>query len=631
MPRDVEHGMPDPKKPPGTEPTPNADTRPIRARSSSPELSRWVIEILSFLVSLTSFGALLIILIRFNGRPLQEWPSSRISLNTVIAVSSLLSRTSLVLPLANGLSQLKWLWFRKGPARQLIDLHRFDEASRGPWGAIQLLGRGVYFPLAPLGAFVLAMTLTFEPFVQQTVTFPIRYVESSDSGLAEVPVSTYWDGNVDSSFLAAGYDALLSPNISKTSSAISPICRTGNCTFEPYTSLGVCSQCVDVSSALSFSRGDVDEAGLGNNAGCHQENGTCEIKITAPNGLSMQYYVANVNSKSSWDNPANGMSIMNTSTTSPLMSHLLDAQTLTYAWLSNFTIIARTVPTPSAFDCVFSMCTKQYEGNVTNGIFRENVVKTAMNVSNIDQSVFPWNTSGVVVGHVDLNFNLTVPLPDGVVQEDHQQSFHVGFVSSGDMGSYLRDRLGGNIVSTAQYANASYEPSFPFSDYMQGIWEHGIHQLPQTVDGLAETLTNNMRQLGESARGRVVQSEPYIHVRYPWLILPLGLEMLGLAFLAGVVAIMSGSGLDPWKTSVLAPVLHGPLLTSKAGEPPHLDTNSGMEEFAVDARTRLLADGEGLLRLQIVENHQRWPHESRPFWKRLRHALAQIPGICLGS
>ncbi|KAL8788418.1 MAG: hypothetical protein Q9195_007297 [Heterodermia aff. obscurata] len=38
------------------------------------------------------------------------------------------------------ISQLKWLHFRdsRNP-QQLYDLHRYDQASRGPWGSLLLL------------------------------------------------------------------------------------------------------------------------------------------------------------------------------------------------------------------------------------------------------------------------------------------------------------------------------------------------------------------------------------------------------------------------------------------------------------------------------------------------------------
>jgi hypothetical protein len=50
------------------------------------------------------------------------------------------------MPVGEGISQLKFLWFRKN--RTLADLENFDNASRGPWGSFlfifQLKSQSVY-------------------------------------------------------------------------------------------------------------------------------------------------------------------------------------------------------------------------------------------------------------------------------------------------------------------------------------------------------------------------------------------------------------------------------------------------------------------------------------------------------
>lgn len=50
---------------------------------------------------------------------------------------SLYSSPGHCLPAAEGISQLKWYWFNE--PQPLIDLDRFDTASRGPWGSLLLL------------------------------------------------------------------------------------------------------------------------------------------------------------------------------------------------------------------------------------------------------------------------------------------------------------------------------------------------------------------------------------------------------------------------------------------------------------------------------------------------------------
>lgn len=97
----------------------------------------WLWEILSWIVSSCSVFAIFIILMHYDGRPLPEWPF-KITLNTLLAVFSTVAKAALMIPVVEGISQLKWLWFAK-KSRRLIDFEAFDKASRGPWGSFQLL------------------------------------------------------------------------------------------------------------------------------------------------------------------------------------------------------------------------------------------------------------------------------------------------------------------------------------------------------------------------------------------------------------------------------------------------------------------------------------------------------------
>ncbi|KAL1623848.1 hypothetical protein SLS54_004311 [Diplodia seriata] len=69
---------------------------------------------------------------------LPKWPFD-ISINVFVSVLSIVSRTTLMVPLTSCIGQLKWLWIKR--ERPLADLQFFDEASRGPLGALKLFYR----------------------------------------------------------------------------------------------------------------------------------------------------------------------------------------------------------------------------------------------------------------------------------------------------------------------------------------------------------------------------------------------------------------------------------------------------------------------------------------------------------
>ena len=98
----------------------------------------WTLEVLSLASSAIWLTAIVVSLARHQGSPLPRWPLG-ITINAFVSVLSILIRVSLALPLAGAISQLKWTWFQRG--RILYDFQTFDDASRGPLGSLQLLGR----------------------------------------------------------------------------------------------------------------------------------------------------------------------------------------------------------------------------------------------------------------------------------------------------------------------------------------------------------------------------------------------------------------------------------------------------------------------------------------------------------
>ena len=95
----------------------------------------WLWEILAVLLSLSSFSALVIVLLVYDGRAV---PQLRISLNAIVSILGTISKTSMMFSITATLSQFKWLLF-SGKSRQLKDLQLYDDASRGPLGSSALL------------------------------------------------------------------------------------------------------------------------------------------------------------------------------------------------------------------------------------------------------------------------------------------------------------------------------------------------------------------------------------------------------------------------------------------------------------------------------------------------------------
>lgn len=141
----------------------------------------WFWEILGISTCVACLLGVTITLRVFDGKPLPDIPFG-ISLNTIASLLGTGIKTTLLLVVSSALSQLKWLWFHK-KERELQDLQVFDEASRGPWGAMVML-RTSGVSLASFGALIVLLLLAFDPFIQQLITTPQRQLSTLEKSTA---------------------------------------------------------------------------------------------------------------------------------------------------------------------------------------------------------------------------------------------------------------------------------------------------------------------------------------------------------------------------------------------------------------------------------------------------------------
>lgn len=99
----------------------------------------WTWEVVALLLAVGAVASIIALLARYDGRPLPSWPYE-ITLNALIAVLTTIANAAMAFPLSSGLGQLKWERMKKGYA-PLADMEVLDEASRGAWGAVNMLRR----------------------------------------------------------------------------------------------------------------------------------------------------------------------------------------------------------------------------------------------------------------------------------------------------------------------------------------------------------------------------------------------------------------------------------------------------------------------------------------------------------
>jgi hypothetical protein len=250
---------------------------PVRTnRGSSPSrraswTSSWIYEICAIVVSVAFMVAIVVVLkMRIHGKLRSSW-TLPLAPNTVIALFSTLSKSAILLVITACISQLKWIYFgRRG--HSMLDLQTFDDASRGPLGAISLIvriRRGA--TIASFGALLTVLALGQDAFYQQIYstyfngTIQQGHVASlavtrcQDTGTLDSGYSCKsWCLVVIGSHLRSKASSVIFSNIRGLSaSVLSGIsvpqdpnfnCPSGNCTWGAYETLGVCSSCEDFSN-----------------------------------------------------------------------------------------------------------------------------------------------------------------------------------------------------------------------------------------------------------------------------------------------------------------------------------------------------------------------------------------------
>lgn len=129
----------------------------------------WTLEVACSVLSIACTIAIVVVLICINGKFIETW-HSWLQPNTIVSILSTVAKSALLLPFAECISQQKWELFRSSKPRKLEHMDMFDQASRGPYGAVWLLFSSRSFS-AILGAFVVLVALGMDPFIQQVIAF----------------------------------------------------------------------------------------------------------------------------------------------------------------------------------------------------------------------------------------------------------------------------------------------------------------------------------------------------------------------------------------------------------------------------------------------------------------------------
>ncbi|KAL7933972.1 hypothetical protein V8C35DRAFT_280290 [Trichoderma chlorosporum] len=224
-------------------------------------LSNWYLEIICCILAVAALFAIVGTIYPYRGKPGPEWPNI-ISLNTLLAIYTMILKACLALVIGSGISQLQWVWFSS--ERSLHDVVKYNTATSGAWGSFQWLwAHKLRQPLTAFGAVITIVALAIDPFTQQLLSYTgcNTILEGSVAGL---PRTNYFQGHgiasgtnieggpIDKTIEPA-LQAAINAGLFGTPYTVVPECSSGNCTFlQKYATLGYCTKCQDISTSITI-------------------------------------------------------------------------------------------------------------------------------------------------------------------------------------------------------------------------------------------------------------------------------------------------------------------------------------------------------------------------------------------
>ncbi|KAE8836662.1 hypothetical protein HRS9139_04760 [Pyrenophora teres f. teres] len=561
--------------------------------ASSNVFRRWLFETTSWLVSAFCMVAIALIYANIKGQPMSKG-ALLLNLNNVLGK---VASAALILPTSEALGQLKWNWFHNSKA--MWDFEIFDKASRGPMGALMLLYRTKGRSLAALGALLIVLMLAIDTFFQQVVDMSDRWTLQMTAAVAPkahtyVPgyPTEFLDGYVNAgtdkdTYLAIqnfsygnGTQPVIFGNGTRPDIPVS--CSTSNCTWPLYETLGVCSQCTDISTELSFGclMHTVDWTA--------KTRGTFDLQQPYPRATACGYFLNATSdfpilmSGYLWDqnNFTVGEALtmralpLTEVTKKPLygdgslhfknIRHKIQDVFIVSAHDGTAEAVYRN-ETPVAQECHISWCVKKMQSSYTWGGYVEHVISTTLNTTG---GPFPWlaiDSQDEEGNFTDMfyleNVTITVATP-----EDGREVSEFGLFN--DTASTVIQGFNDIFPSFTTMVNESAPSILRFKTWRSGApWSQTPYFNPwlapnnvtQHMERLATALTNVVRSASsrQNVDGLAFSKETFITVRWAWLTFPLLLLVLSLVFLiATIIKTSKDNEIGLFKNSAMPTLIY---------------------------------------------------------------------------
>lgn len=563
----------------------------------------WAWEIASLTLSVVGIALLIAFLVTINNTPYEDWQYTA-SPNTVVSIIVTITKAALFVPVSSCLGQLKWNLFQS-PA-PLYHMQVIDQASRGPWGSLEVLLRGIFGSktgiLTYVGASLTILALAVDPFAQQILTFPQRTVPALNA-TASIQTSKHWYSGEGSDFSDVRLElppSLLSAiigGILQTHRPLEPRCNAGSCDFPGFPSLGICSKCEDVTSQTKQTCRKVGPAYWGDDIHPAFKEITINCTYQAPNNLSFDFESFPQFSYGLESDPYKNdhltFRIGRWSLRARAGEPILDIQApivslfevdYTNPVFYNVSNVTAPPTKPLVNECAVYFCKREYPA-ITYVPGDQN--SSSVHVADT-QELIAQNVSDHTPG-----FPYYFAPPNAPPTPSEDLEYSMDFLTFTSFRPLMMSLF--NSTYNINKRNSTSD-TLKLATFLRRT------DISEILDSVSTSVSDTIRtnEYGTTLSGDAHRDETFIHVRWPWIILPVVVTLGSIALLLATAIGSKQKKAMLWKCMVL------PLITSHFDTTPENGIASvrrvdGMTDMSKKMRAVVVQD-EGPITIKEKEN-----------------------------
>ncbi|CAG8900297.1 unnamed protein product [Penicillium egyptiacum] len=523
-------------------------------------------EVLTMTLSSGLLVAIVVILTQYDDRPQPAW--RLVSLNSVISWLSTISKACVLSSISEGIGQLKWVWFTR-KSRPLVDLGAFDVASRGVYGCAGLVWKLRARHFAVLSSLAVILAIAFDPFVQNLIHYYPKAIADS-SGTAIVSSNSDYDARgppldaamtyLDPEMKANIYNSIFNSDSSRPWSIPRYTCSSGNCTWDPISTLEMRASCTNVTDRLK-TECDHD----GDNPRPKSIEPICSVYL--PGGsrnLSAAFQLNTFQGTPIVIGSVDPL-IYTNSIIPPIQLIAPVEQPRGEAWENKFSKQFKW----QAIECSVDPVVHSFRASVSDGVYHQETLAISKNGSfedSIHKHYHLHPTGGPEMG-VERNKDFVIRSGSLVAIQYFFQNFFAG--------STRMDLFGFTFVPDSnkyKYATADLMQFITLSN-MTGCAGGTTKKMHCAMNNVADAMSKSIRDTASSpnfaiATGQAMTNKTHISIHWQWIILPVLVWLLGLLTLIGTIWKTRKAMIPTWKNETM-PLLS--LYRDGHNEKPQID------------------------------------------------------------